>query len=333
MPIRKNNSNKKVVVIGGGTGTFTVLSGLKHLPNIELTAIVTMADDGGSTGVLRDEYGVLPPGDLRQCLVALSDEGMIMRKLFNHRFDRGTLKGHSFGNIFISTLEQITGDLAHALDVASKILHVKGRVLPVTFDKVALCAELHNGKILNGESEFMHYQLVSRYGIKKIALQPRARANPKALAAIREADMIIVGPGKLYTSILPNFLVAGVAKAFVASKAKKVYVANLMSQQGHTDNFTVEGYVDELEHYIGTSGVFDVVHYNNKKANPHLLKKYADEGEPVVCDHKRKVPYRLIGANLLADTLAKTQKKDMLRRTLIRHDAKKLSKAIISMLG
>lgn len=324
---------KKVVVIGGGTGTFTVLTGLKRYP-LDLTAIVTMADDGGSTGILRDEFGVLPPGDLRQCLVALSEADMVMRNLFNHRYDRGGLRGHNFGNIFISTLEQVTGSLDRALDVASKILNIKGRVLPVTYDPITLHAELKNGKALNGESEFMNYQLVSKYGIKKIFLTPKPKANPKAISAIRDADLIVVGPGKLYTSILPNFLVREVARAFNASKAKKVYIGNLMSQQGHTDNFVVSDFVQVLEETLGRRGVFDVVIYNTKKPSPTLLRKYADEGELVVCGKKCfEAGFELVGANLIADELAKTPKKDLLRRTLIRHDPDKLAKVLVGLLS
>jgi uncharacterized cofD-like protein len=328
----KQKRNPKIVVIGGGTGTFTVLSGLKRYP-VDLTAVVTMADDGGSTGVLRDEFGVLPPGDVRQCLVALADEDLVMRKLFNHRYDRGGLKGHSFGNIFISTLEQVTGNIDKAIDVAAHVLNVRGRVVPVTLDQIALHAELANGKVLNGESAFMEYQLVSKYGIKKIYLDPAGTANPKALKAIEEADLIVVGPGKLYTSILPNFLVKGVSRALVHSKAKKVFIANLMSQQGHTDNFSVSDYVKALEKYIGKQ-VFDTILFNTKKPPQQLVRRYADEGEPVVCtDACKKSGYELVGKDLLADGVAKTPKKDMLRRTLIRHDSDKLAKALLKILG
>lgn len=323
-------------MIGGGTGTFTVLSGLKHYP-VDLTAVVTMADDGGSTGVLRDEFGVLPPGDVRQCLVALADEDLLMRKLFNHRYDRGGLKGHSFGNIFISTLEQVAGSIDKAIDVAATVLNIRGRVVPVTLDKIALHAELSNGKMLNGESAFMEYQLVSKYGIKKIFLDPAGVANPKALKAIEEADLIVVGPGKLYTSILPNFLVKGVSRAFLRSKAKKVFIANLMSQQGHTDNFSVTDYARVLEECIAPTQkqklVFDAILYNTNKPPQTLVRRYADEGEPVVCtDACKKSGYELVGKDLLADGVAKTPKKDLLRRTLIRHDSDKLAKTIIKLL-
>ena len=319
----------KVVVIGGGTGTFTVLSGLKHYP-VDLTAIVTMADDGGSTGRLRDEFGVLPPGDLRQCLVALSEADLVMRKLFNHRYDRGELAGHNFGNIFISTLEQVTGSLDKALDLAGEVLNIRGRVIPVTLSKVHLVAELKNGKILKGESAISDYQLVSRFGVKKIYLTPKAIANPKAQQAIKEADLIVVGPGNLYASLIPNFLVPGIARAFIASKAKKVYVANLMNKHGHTDDFVVSDYVRAIEGVVGKSGVFDVVVYNTKKPAPELVRKYADEGAPVSCGPECKsLGIDLVGTDLLAGKLSAPKKKDLIRRTLIRHDSDKLAKVLM----
>lgn len=320
---------KKVVTIGGGTGTFTVLSGLKKYP-LELTAIVTMSDDGGSSGMLRDEYGVLPPGDVRQSLVALSDAGPVMRKLFNHRYHGGALSGHNFGNIFISTLEQVTGSLDKALDVISNVLNIRGNVIPVTFSKVKLLVELNNGKIIHGEDALRGYQLVSRFGIKRIHLKPKAIANPKALQAIKEADIIIVGPGHLYGSLIPNFLVQGISKAFAKSKAKKIYVANLMNRHGHTDGFSVGNYVETLERVIGQEGVFDAVVYNTKKPARELIKRYADEGEPVENDHGKN-GYKLIGADLLSENKVKIKKGDTLnwQRALIRHDPDKLAKAIL----
>src|SRR3989338_7853991 len=174
-----------------------------------------------------------------------------MRKLFNHRFDSGELAGHNFGNIFISTLEQVTGSLDQALDVAGRLLNIRGRVIPVTLSKVGLIAELKNGKVLQGESALSDYQLVSRFGIKKIFLKPKARANPKALRAIKEADLVIVGPGNLYASLIPNFLVERVGRALLSSRAKKVYVANLMNKNGHTDDFLVSDYVRALEGAVG----------------------------------------------------------------------------------
>ena len=325
-------SRPKVVVIGGGTGTFTVLSGLKHYP-VDLTAIVTMADDGGSTGRLRDEFGVLPPGDLRQCLVALSEADTVMRKLFNHRYEHGDLAGHNFGNIFISTLEQVTGSLDRALDVAGKILNIRGRVMPVTLDKVKLVARLKNGKIIEGEDKLGDYQLVSRFGIEKIYLRPSAKANPKAIQAMSEADLIVVGPGDLYTSLLPNFLVRGVGSAFARSKAKKVYVANLMNKYGHTDDFCICDYVRVLEGSIGKKDIFQTVVYNSKKPARVLLQKYSDEGEPVSCRPDcMEGHFGVVSAPLLANGIAKKPKNDLLQRTLIRHDPEKLASVLMESL-
>lgn len=325
-------TRKKVVVIGGGTGTFTVLSGLKRYP-VDLTAIVTMADDGGSTGRLRDEFGVLPPGDLRQCLVALSEADLVMRKLFNHRFEKGELAGHSFGNIFISTLEQVAGSLDSALDITAEILNITGRVIPVTLTKMNMVTELKNGKVLHGESALGDYQLVSRFGIKSIKLLPKPKPNPKALAAIAEADCIIVGPGNLYRSLIPNFLVPGIGSALLRAKGKKIYIANLMNKHGHTDSFSVTDYVHSLEKIIGHKEIFDVVIYNTKRPPKRLLKTYADEGEPVVCTKEcLHSSFELVGANLLSEKLARTTKKDFIYRTLIRHDQEKLARIIARQL-
>jgi uncharacterized cofD-like protein len=320
---------KKIVVVGGGTGSYTVLSGLKKYP-VDLTAVVTMADDGGSTGRLRDEFGVLPPGDVRQCLVALSDGEEVLRKLFLHRFEKGELKGHNFGNLFISSLEQITGDIQHALEHAGKILKIRGSVLPVTLDKIKLVAELGNGKVLHGENEISDYQLVSRFGIKKFFLKPRAKANPNALKAIKEADVIIVGPGNLYCSLLPNFLITGVTRAMARSSSKKIYVANLMNKHGQTDDFSVSDYVAVIEDKIGKK-VFDTVIYNTKTPSPRLVKRYADEGEAVIQDTSKLNERTCVGVPLLANGIGGQKKGDMLRRTLIRHDPDKLAKAIMSV--
>lgn len=323
---------KKIVVIGGGTGTFTVLSGLKHYP-LDLSAIVAMSDDGGSTGRLRDEFGVLPPGDLRQCLVALSEADVVMRKLFTHRYDRGNLAGHSFGNIFISTLEQVTGDLDKALDVAAKILNIRGRVIPVTLSSVELVAELKNGKVLHGEHAITEYQLLSRFGIKRLRLDPRPVINPNARKAIREADMIVVAPGNLYGSLIPNFLVPGIGREVAASSATKVYIANLMNKHGHTDDFSVREYVAALENAIGRKHVFDVVVANTKPPPSVLVRKYADEGSPIL-PYARDPgdTFRFVGADLLAERLPKVKKKDPIRRTLIRHDPDKLARVLEGLL-
>lgn len=322
---------KKVVTIGGGTGRFPVLLGLKRYP-VELFAIVTMFDDGGSTGRLRDELGVLPPGDLRQSLVALGESGTLMRELFDHRYQNGGLEGHNFGNIFISTLEKISGSIDKALEVVGSILNIKGKVIPVTLDSAELVTELNNGKVIEGEDALGDYQLVSKFGIKKMSLKPKAKTHPKALEALKEADVIIVGPGDLYTSLVPNFLVQGFSEAFKKSQARKVYIANLMNRHGHTDDFTVAEYVRVLEDVIGAEGVFDTIIYNTKAPSPALVKKYADEGEPVRFEKERFSRKRtFIGADVLADGIAKKAQGDVLQRSLIRHSPQKLAKVLAEL--
>lgn len=291
-----------------------------------------MADDGGSTGRLRTEFGVLPPGDVRQCLVALSEGDPILQQLFSHRFQSGELAGHSAGNLFLSALEQITGSLDKAVDLAGGVLQIRGSVCPVTLEKVRLIAELNNGKVLYGEAAISAYQLISRFGLKRLYLSPSAQVNPKAITAIKEADMIVIGPGNLYSSLLPNFLVGGLRAAVVHSKAKKVFIANLMTKHGHTDGFSVFDYVREIESRL-KPGIIETVIYNTKKPSQRLIHENVDEGEPVQFVPTKEFRGRsVLGLNLLADRLHETPKVDMLRRTLIRHDSEKLAKAIMSVL-
>ena len=322
---------KKVVVIGGGTGNFSVLRGLKNYP-VDLSAVVSMADDGGSTGKLRDEYGVLPPGDVRQCLVALSEADDLMRELFNFRFSGGSFTGHNLGNILISAIEKMTGDFNSALRVISLILNVKGFVLPVTLDKVRLMAELNNGKIIVGQNEIANNHLVSRFGVKKIYFDKKSKANPEAIKAIKEADLIVVGPGSFYSSLIPNFLVSGLPSALIKSGAKKVYVCNLMNQYGQTDDYTVSDFVSGIEKFIKPN-TFNYVIYNTRVPSAHLLNKYVDEGQPVLLgDKKIGSTHKFIGANLLNSIIPKRARGDTMVRTLIRHDADKLAKVIVSLL-
>jgi uncharacterized cofD-like protein len=328
--INMGNKIKNIVVIGGGTGTFAVLSGLKKYPH-NLTAIVSMADDGGSTGRLRDELGVLPPGDIRQCLVALSEADLLLRDLFNYRFDGGNLDGHSFGNLFISAFEKITGDLDKALEEVSNVLKIRGRVVPVTLNKVQLRAKLENGIELNGENEINNSWLLSKFGIKKLFLKPHAEANSKAIQAILDADAVVVGPGNLYCSIVPNFLVGDISEAIRKSKALKIYNCNLMTKYGHTDGFEVNNFVNTLEKYLGKE-IFDYVIFGNKKPSGALLKKYSSEGEWVKSDGKALKDKRFIGADLVSSELYRQNQADELKRTLIRHDSDKLAKTIISLL-
>ncbi len=320
----------KIVTIGGGTGHFALLSGLKTY-DVDITAIVTMSDNGGSTGVLRDELGVLPPGDLRQCLVALSEADEVLRKLFTHRFAKGTLKGHTFGNLFISTLEQVTGSIEHALEESRKLLSIRGSVLPVTLKKAQLEMVLNNGKVLTGEHSVSSYLLVSKFGIKSMRLRPQATLNPRAREAIAGCDLVVIGPGNLYSSLVPNFLVPGLAKELAKARAHKVYVANLMNRFGHTDGFTCETYVDELERFGGARCI-DTILYNKTQIPESLIKKYVDEGEPVHCGPNTGTR-KQVGADLLSPELYEPKQGDPLRRTLIRHDPKKLARALMKEIG
>lgn len=321
----------RILTIGGGTGHFTLLSGLKQ-HDVDLTAVVTMADSGGSTGQLRDELGVLPPGDLRQCLVALSKADDTMRTLFTHRFSKGALKGHTLGNLVLSGLEQVTGSIDEAILRVGDILKIRGQVLPVSTDDMRLVMKLKNGKVLKGEHTIDDYQHISRFGVAQVALKPAACLNPAVQAAVRTADLIVVGPGDLYTSLMPNLLVDGMAAALKKSKAKKVLVTPLMNKYGQTDGFTVCEYLATLRELVGFR-LFDAVVYNDTLPPKALLRKYLDEGEPVhfrADDCPRDVA--LCGSNLLARTAAKRSKGDALARSLIRHDPEKLARAVLSVL-
>lgn len=322
---------KKVVTIGGGTGQFALLLGLKRQP-VDISAIVTMFDSGGSTGRLRDELGVLPPGDVRQCLIALGESGSLMRKLFMHRYSNGGLEGHNFGNLFISTLEKITGSIDKALDAAAIVLNIKGRVIPVSLNKAHIIATLADGATCESEAVLDDCDTVGHGGVVGMTLKPKARAHPKALEAIREADMIVVGPGDLYTSLIPIFLVGGIAEAFRKSRAKKVYIASLMNRHDHASGFDVATYVSMLESFIGEKDAFDVVLYNTKKPPKSLLRKYAGEGEPVPLG-KTKGKYKVVKADLLSDGVAKRPKSDKAHRSLIRHEPNKLARALMKILG
>lgn len=319
---------QKIVTIGGGTGSFTILSGLKYYP-VELSAIVSMADDGGSTGVLRDELGVLPPGDVRQCLVALSESRKTLLDLFNYRYSHGGLSGHSFGNIFLSTLEKMTGDFGKAVKEAGRILGITGQVIPVTFADTKLIGELKSGKVISGQ-----YKIEQAHpnDLKKLWLSPRAKANPEALNAIRRADKIVINPGNLFLSIIPNLLVSGVAEAIRQSRGQKIYVANLMSSLGLTDDFTVIDHINALEQYLGRKTI-DAVVYNTQKPNPEQLRKYSREGEHLV--ELGEVPkhsrLKLVGDKLIARRIYNRPKGDKVLRTLIRHDSDKIAKIIFAL--
>jgi len=313
-----SKSNKKIVVIGGGTGVFTVLTGLKHYFD-NLTAIVTMADDGGSTGILREEFGILPPGDIRRALVALADSNnKTLSKLFTYRFEEGRgLSGHSFGNLMITALERITGSFEKAIEAAGKILRVRGRILPVTLKTTYLMAELENGRVVRGESNI---DIPSHDGflkIRKVWLKPQASINPAARLAILEADGIIIGPGDLYTSLVPNLLVRGMKEALHKTRGKIIYFVNLMTKFGETSGFKASDFLRVMEKYVGR-GVIDFVVINNTRPSPWRFKPYAmEKAEFVEPDLKNfnKKPVPIVTG--------------LMRRSgLIRHDSEKVAQVV-----
>lgn len=327
---------KNIITIGGGTGSFMLLTGLKNYP-VNLSAIVSMADDGGSTGVLRDELGVLPPGDVRQCLVALSESSETLRKLMNYRFEKGGLKGHSFGNIFLSALEKVSGNFEKGVEEASKILNIKGEVIPVTGKDTNLFMLLKNGKKLQGENEINHNFEIEKIGIRKIYLSPQANANKKALEKIREADLIVIGPGNYYCSILPNLLVKGIPEAIEKSKAKVVYNCNLVNKNGHTEKFDLDDYVNSINKYLGGNRI-DFVTFNSKNPNPKLIRKYEMHKDSLIKFDERKnekKKFQIIKADFLSKERVVFSKADKVAsvRSFIRHDSEKLAKVIIKILN
>ncbi len=316
-----DESGPKIVVIGGGTGSFTLLRGIKRYTN-NITALVNMADDGGSTGQLRDEFGVLPPGDVRQCLVALSPTPKV-RDLFNYRFDEGSLKGHAFGNLFLTALEKMTGNFDEAVELAGEVLKITGRVEPITLSNVQLCAEGKDGQPIVGEFTIAHQELAPR---PKIWLEPTAEANPQAVKAILEADMVVIAPGNLYGSLAPALVIDGIQKALQETRAKCVFVCNLVTKPGPTDGYTVIDFANEIERLAG--GAFlDYVVYNNREPSDELMSKYAHEGELTVrydAAELAKQHYKTRGVQLLADSIWDgKQASDPLAsvRSLIRHDS------------
>jgi uncharacterized cofD-like protein len=323
-----------VVTIGGGTGSYSSLLGLKKYP-LKLTAIVNMIDDGGSSGRLRDELGVLPPGDVRQCLVALSESSKLLRDMFNFRFeDDGELKGHSFGNIFLSTLEKQTGSMKKAISEIGKILNIKGQVVPITFTKKTnLCVDLEDGRTIIGETHIDEVEVKERRApIKKVYLKPKARINEDATKALKKADFILIGPGDLYTSVLPNLLVTGVSRIIKQSKAKKIFVVNLMTKYGHTSGYGAKKHIDEIEKYLGKN-VLDYVLINSKRPKKITHSWYEEfEEYPVKDDLEEGGPYRIVRGDLLRDVVITQNPVDARRRSIIRHHPEKLAKQIVKII-
>jgi uncharacterized cofD-like protein len=312
----------KIVVVGGGTGLSTLLRGLKEFTG-NLTAIVTVADDGGSSGRLRKEMGVLPPGDIRNCLVALADSEPLMARLFEYRFPEGDptgLGGHTFGNLFIATMSAITGDFEEAVKESSRVLAVRGRVLPSTLENVVLIAQCQGGRVVYGESTIGK----CRTRIEKVFLKPaNPRALPEALSSIAKADAIVLGPGSLFTSVIPNLLVEGIPDAIRESRAPRIYVCNVMTQPGETDCFTAADHVKAIMDHAG-SGIIDYVLINTGGVPEKLAEKYSLEGAyPVEVDRDR---LELLGIKVIEEDLISNM-------DYARHDPFRLAEAVLRIVS
>ena len=311
------NKGAKVVAIGGGTGLSMLLKGIKNYTN-NITAVVTVGDDGGSSGRLREDMGILPPGDIRNCIAALADDDDLITELFQYRFKKGEgLEGHSFGNLFLTALCAITGNMVKAVKESSKVLNIRGEVLPATLDDMKLVAEYTDGTVVHGESNIpeAHKQ------IKKLYTEPElCHALPEVLEAIAHADLIILGPGSLYTSVIPNLLVDGIVDAIVASTAKKIYVCNIMTQPGETDNYSVASHVNAIISHAKGQKIIDAVLVNNILPD-NISEGYAKTGSiPVRLDMENIAP---INIEVVSQKLIQENKQG-----LVRHSSNRVAKAV-----
>ena len=311
---RKLNRGPRIVAVGGGTGLSMLLSGAKNITN-NLTAIVSVGDDGGSSGRLREEMGILPPGDIRHCITALADDEDLVNKLFKYRFTNGEgLEGHSFGNLFLTALYNITGDMVSAVRASSRVLSIRGRVLPATLDDMKLVAEMEDGRIIHGEST-----IPEAHGkIKRLFTEPaNCKALPDVIQAIRDAELIILGPGSLYTSVIPNLLVKEISEEIIKSKAKKIYVCNIMTQPGETDNYTVSDHLKALIQHAGSNKIVDAVLVNDYLPD-NLAGKYQEAGSyPVKLDvpEVKKLGIKIFAKKLIQDS----------REGLVRHSSTRVA--------
>lgn len=328
--MKKNNLTKKIVCIGGGTGTFVVLRGLKFYP-FQISAVVAMSDSGGSNKRIRDEFGLLPTSDVRQCMVALSEEkgkAGLLRKLFMYRFDKGNgISGMTFGNLFMAALSDILGSQASAIKETCKVLKIAGTIIPVSYTDTNLCAQYEDGSTITEEhfiDEPIHDGTLK---ITRLYLDPAAQANPDAINAIHEADLVVLGPGDLYTSLLPNLLVTGIRDALCESKATKVYIMNLMTKYGQTYNFTALDHMQALEKYIGKCINYVIV--NSTKLSQEALNIYGESHEQQVTDNLGESQYyKIIRADVVNNQMQVKTTSDTLVRSLIRHDSDKLAELL-----
>ncbi len=318
-----------IVVVGGGTGSFVTLSGLKKYP-YNLSAIVTMMDDGGSTGKLRDQLGVLPPGDFRQCLIALSEAPDVWRKLFTYRFDSGDLAGHNMGNILLSALEKISSSYEDVVQEAHEIMAVQGRVIPVTFDTARLKVIYRSGRELIGE-KFLDEQSSDHERIETISLLPSAQLNPEVARSLSDADYIIIGPGDLYSSIISIALVSGFKEAFMASKAKVIFIMNLMTKSSQTPSYSAQDHVDDIARYFGRRP--DVVLQNTDPIPAEVVNYYKSASNDIPVSGSildvQVLPFALLSKEIKDEqqTLAQT-----FAHSILRHDSEKVADAIRSIV-
>lgn len=314
---RRLNRGPRIVVIGGGTGLSTLLRGLKHY-SANITAIVTVADDGGSSGRLRREMGGIPPGDIRNCLTALADEEKLLTELFQYRFEAGSgLSGHSFGNLFLSAMNEITGDWEQAIAASSQVLAIRGRVLPATLSDVRLWATLSDGRRIEGESNITK----ARGAIAEIGCLPAdPPALPQAIEAIKDADYIVIGPGSLYTSIIPNLLVPDIVEALAARAVPRIYICNIMTEPGETQSYSVSDHIRAIDRACGQY-LFDAVLVQKKIPSESIISRYLQQGStPVLLDRKAIMDSgrRILIANVMSED-----------ENTVRHDPKRLARVLV----
>jgi uncharacterized cofD-like protein len=305
----------RIAALGGGTGLASLLRGLKRAP-VDITAIVTVADDGGSSGRLRRELGVLPPGDIRNCLVALADDESMMGRLFQHRFADGDLSGHSFGNLFLAALAEVTGSFDRAIEECSRVLKIRGRVLPSTLEQIRLWAERADGRAVCGET-----RIAAGDGpCRRVWLEPEPTAHPPALEAIAQADLVLLGPGSLFTSVLPHLAVPELAEAVAGARGRRAYVCNVMTQPGETDGFDAADHLERVLEAI--PGGVDMVLVHEGPLDPVAAAAYAAQGqEPVTADHGR---LEAMGVGVVAADLAE-------RGSMVRHSPEALAEVLIEL--
>lgn len=315
----------KIAVIGGGTGMPSLLRGLKHYEH-EITAIVTMFDDGGGSGILRQELGMLPPGDVRNCILALSDTEPLMEAVFNYRFPYGRLKNQNFGNLMIAAMNGVTGSFLEAVKRLSDILAIRGRVLPVTTEDAQLCAVMRNGQTVVGESAIPEYAKNHHTAINRVFLTPAdLSANPEAVTAILEADAVIIAPGSLYTSIMPILLLDEIRQALLTSSAQKIYVCNVMTQNGETDGFDVAAHLRAIAAHVGKQ-MIDIVMVNQSPISEEILNNYLRESAHVVHMDEEKV--RAMGVKVVYGAFAVVLEE----LAVLRHDSREVAQAIDALV-